>query len=174
MKTKITGVQISSWICALLILAMIVLLFTPYWQYTTKEKNPDTGKREEVTKTISISDYVWFPRDHKDLAKDYEKTTDLEMSVNDEVTMPIVLLLLGAIGCIYGAINAKTFVAPLATLLLGAYSGMCYASSAFLKMGIGNGCQTRMIVSFAAAAVGLAGLAVYIISAVAKKKVAAK
>lgn len=133
MKNKIGLAQIFSWVSVLMILVMIVMLFTPSWEYKTKEKDPETNKRVEVTKTPSISDYVWFPKDHKDLTKQYEKDYDTKMMINDEVTMPVLLMVLGIALGIFALIKSKTLIGPLSALALGAYSIYGYHASAFIK-----------------------------------------
>ena len=55
MKTLKNKTVLTNMVCALLMIVLLVLQFLPYWQYAE-----DGG-------SCSISGYVWFPTDHKEL-----------------------------------------------------------------------------------------------------------
>ena len=184
MKIRLTSTMIINWICLLMIAVMIALLFTPYFTYETKVKNPDTGKREEVTKVISINDYVWSPRDHKDMTKEFdnlyediygkppkgatkeEKEAWPKFWINDMVTAPVLTLFLGiAVGIISLFYSSKPFTSLLA-LILGALSAISYAT--LPEYSLGNPAP-QIAAACAAAAVGLFGI-VWFFVRMAKKK----
>lgn len=169
MKIQLTSTRIANWIALLLILAMIVLLFTPYWTYETKEKNPETGKRETVTKEISISEYVWFPKEHRDMTKEFKalypeipkKATEEEIAkipqfwINDLVLMPALVLLLGLV---IGAISLWYSDVPFSSLLALALGGLgAYSYITRPEFWLGNP-MPHIVVSFITAGVGLIGL----------------
>lgn len=169
MKIQLTSTKIINWISILLILVMIVLMFTPYWTYETREKNPETGKREEVVKDISINDYVWFPKDHKDLTKEFEdlypeppkglskeeKEAWPKFSVNDLVTIPVLVLLLGVVVGIISLFRSHKPYSALLALLLGGFSTYSYITRP--EFWLGNPVP-HIIVSAITAAVGLVGV----------------
>lgn len=143
MKLKAMSTPIINWICALLVVVMLVMLFTPYWTYTAKETNEATGVREDVTKVASISGYIWIPREHKNLTAEFEKIythineingiTDkdymVKFWVNDLSVMP-VLILAGAVICIL--LSALYSKYPL-TALLAAVLGIVTANAFFIS-----------------------------------------
>ena len=138
MKLKLTSTRIINWISVLLILVMVVLLFTPYWTYETKEKVD--GKRVTVEKTISINEYVWFPKEHKDMTKEFEdlypeppkKATEEEIAkmpkfwINDLVLMPALVLLVGVVVGIISLWYPDTVFSALLALALGGLGTYSY------------------------------------------------
>lgn len=180
MKIQLTSTRIINWISVLLILVMVVLLFTPYWTYETKEKNPETGKREDVVKEISINEYVWFPREHKDMTKEFEalypeipkKATEEEIAqipqfwINDLVLMPVLVLL---VGVVMGAISLWHPDSPFSCLLalaLGALGAYGYITRP--EFWLGNP-MPHIIVSCITAAVGLVGFVWFFVKSALKK-----
>lgn len=170
MKLELTSTRIINWISLLMILVMIVLLFTPYWTYTTKEKNPETGKREEVTKTISINDYVWFPYNHKDLTKGFENMYENkdDFWINDMVLMPVLVLLAGTV---FGVISLWHSAVPFSSLLalfLGSLGLYGYLGCREFG-GMGGSPTIHVVFAGVTAAVGLAGVVTFIVKLVLKK-----
>ncbi len=194
MKFELTGMRIINWICVLMILVMIVMLFNPYWQYTTKEKNAETGEREEVTKVISINDYVWFPRDHKQMTTEFKaifekinedngtenKEDEVEFWINDLVLMPVLVLVAGvAVGAISLWYSKVPFSSVLALILggLGTYSyitrpefGFICPLPEFVEEAVVGNPLLHIIVSAATAALGIAGIVWFVVKGVLKKK----
>ena len=160
MRKTFRGAPIFTIISLLMIVAMIAMLFVPYWQTEVTEKN-DEGKKVDVVKEISISEFTWFPKDYKDLQKDYEKQFDVDFIINDEATMPAILLVLGFALCIFSLARINSALGSLSALGLGIFSAYGYWTSNFLKTGFTW--QTNLIVSIAAAAVGLIGSIVFLV-----------
>ena len=52
---------LCSVVCSVLMLAILVLMFVPFWSYVGE--NEETFEPE--TRTTSINGYLWFPSDHK-------------------------------------------------------------------------------------------------------------
>lgn len=168
MKNKIGLAQVFTWVSILMILVMIVMLFTPSWKYETKERID--GKMTTVEKEPSIAGFVWFPSEHKGLVKEYEKTTDAEFVINDEVTMPVLLMVLGVALGIFALVKSKSLIGPLAAFALGAYSIYGYHASDFIKTA---SCWNRNVtVSYIATAVGLVCVVAHIVVVILKKKAA--
>lgn len=60
--------SICNIICAVLVAVLLVTFFVlPFWSYTAKTTSAITDKTVVEDRTISLGDYVWFTRDHKDL-----------------------------------------------------------------------------------------------------------
>lgn len=180
MKIQITSTKIVNWLCILMILVMIVMLFTPYWTYVTKEKNPDTGKREEVTKVISISDYVWFPRDHKDMTAQFEdlypempkglskeeKEAWPKYWINDLVLMPALVLVAGIAVGIVTLFYSHLPLSSLLALILGGLGTYSYLARPEFKLGDPT---IHIVVSAVTAALGLAGVVWFFVRKALKK-----
>lgn len=174
MKIQLTGTRIINWIALLMILVTIVLLFQPNWTYETKEKVD--GKRVEVTKVISINDYVWFPKEHKDMTKVFQDMYEELYGdkdyfwINDMVTMPVLFL---ALGVVLGILSLWHQMAPMASglaLFLGGYGAYSFLVRPEWK--IGAMYMPILIMCFVTAAVGLAGVVWYTVVWTKKKKAA--
>ena len=168
MKNKIGLAQILTLVSVLMILAMIVAMVTPCWEYETRERID--GKMTVVEKECSISGFVWFPRDHNDLVKNYEKDTDTEFVINDEVTMPALLLLLGVALSIFALMKSKSLIGPLSAFGLGLYSIYGYLASDFIKTA---SCWNRnLTLSYVATGVSFVCVVLFIVTTILKKKAA--
>lgn len=180
MKTKLSVTRIANWISLLLILAMIVMTFLPCWTYETKEKVEIDGKKQNitVTKEVSISEYVWFLREHKDLTSEfedaYEDAYDEELFVNDMITAPALLL---ALGIALGILSLWHQTLPLGSALaavLGIITGIGY--SGWRVYAMAPLLDTVILVSFVVAGVAallLAGSVVELVLPKVKKAKAA-
>lgn len=111
-------------LCALLMTILLVLQFTPFWQYG------------EAGESVSISGYVWFPSDHKALETWLGEQVE-GFNLNSFVGTPILILALstlGAVLCLIKPDRRWTAVLPIAC---GAAGTICYLSNAALKLGMG-------------------------------------
>ncbi len=171
MKNKIGLAQIFTWVSVLTIAVMIAMMFTPCWEFETRERI--NGKMTVVDKECSIAGFVWFPEDNSGLVKDYEKETDTEFMINDEVTMPVLLMVLGVALGIFALVKSKSLIGPLAAFGLALYSVYGYHASDFIKTA---SCWERNVtVSYIATAVGLVCVVVHVVILISKKmKKAAK
>lgn len=83
MKNKFfTVTRICNLLCVILMLALLVMQFLPYWL--------DKDNLE-----VSLAEYVWNPTDHKDMSKQFKanyQTFGVEYDINDLVTGPIILM----------------------------------------------------------------------------------
>ena len=168
---KLSVTRIANWISLLLILAMIAVTFLPCWTYQTKEKVEIDGKKQNVTvtKEVSISEYTWFLKDHKDLTKEFEDLYEDEEDffVNDMITAPALLMVLGvALGILslwYQALPAGTALA----LLLSIVTAIGYNVSP--EYGLGSCMQTVTLVSYVALGISAVGMALSVLEILNKK-----
>ncbi len=172
MKIKLTGTRVINWVALLMILVTVVLLFLPNWTYETKEKVD--GKRVDVTKVISINDYVWFPKEHKDMTKIIENMyEDLYGDkdyfwINDMVTMPVLFL---AMGIGLGLLSLWHQMVPMASglaLFLGGYG--TYSFLVRPEWAIGSMYTPILVMCIVTAVVGAAGVAWYAVVRYKEKK----
>lgn len=111
-------------VCALLLMILFILQFTPFWQYG------------EAGESCSISSYVWFPSDQKELESWLGAQAE-DHDLNSFVGMPILTLVLSAAGavlCLIKPDNGWTALLPTACGLFGAIG---YLTTPALKLGMG-------------------------------------
>lgn len=176
MEKKFHIAPILSVLCILVILAMIAVMFLPYGNTRTVTHYDEEGAHYKDV-TISTNDFVWFPMDYTQIQNDYIQTYydgyDIEFSmlINDIVTMPALLLVLGVVLCIVTLLKLDSLRGALSASALGIYSAIGYATSHFWALGINwNAC---LITSFIATGVGLISLVILLIPII-KKKIAEK
>ena len=94
-------------VCAVLMAVLLALQFVPFWTVEDSQ--------------VSISSYVWFPGEHKDL--EGQLTAQVEgYTLSGMVPMPILLLVLSAAGvvlCIVKRDNALSALVPAACGVIG-------------------------------------------------------
>ena len=114
---KVKALNIAA---ACLMILMLVLQFTPFWQYPLL-----SSKTEQTEKTVSIQGYVWFPDNHKDLDKALRaQTEDPSFKVGKIVGMPILELVLCTVGAVFCFLRSKyslTLLFPIAAGATGIY-----------------------------------------------------
>lgn len=120
-NTKLT--RICNIICAALMLALIVCQFLPFW--TT------TANGEE----ISIQEYTWLPHHNVELDKQFKADIGKDYGINDVVLMPIVVLVIGALGVIFTVMWSKKCIIMVCPLLVGALSTYEYLTNPAFQMG---------------------------------------
>ncbi len=174
MKSK-SLIRITNVIASVLMLAMIVMLFVPYWQ---------TG-----TKSVSINGYTWMPDDQPELQEyfvadaiekgllevydptDYVVEDEAKTLVNGIVTAPVMILLLGVLAVVMCFVKSKGVYTCLIALVLGSIGGYRFLNNPQLALGSLH--MVFVALLFATAAVGLAGVVIAIIAKV-KKSLAAR
>lgn len=130
-------------ICAVLMVVLLVLQFTPFWHYG------------EAGEACSISDYVWFPTDHKDveswIAGQVEGHT-----LNGFVAMPILVLVLSAVGAVLCMVKLDNGWMALLPTACGAVGSVAYLMDAALKLGAGW--MWHLVICIALLALGILNL----------------
>lgn len=131
-------------ICAVLMLVLLVLQFMPFWTYS----DPATS--------VSIQGYIWFPGDHTGLDKALKESVSADYSINDVLLMPILTLVLGAVGivlCLIQSDNPFVSLLPAACGLAGTWG---YLTGAAFH--VGSGWEFHLILCIALLALGLISL----------------
>lgn len=147
-KEKLNLVVIlTNIVCTLLLLAMFALLFLPTWPY-------EDGM-------LTAASYIGFPTEKLMLLKGFKDTLNLPKipSVNDVVTIPIVALLMAAVGVVVTFLSQKVPVAALAALVGGLVGTIGYAVNPFY--GLAKTQTILIIVSAVTAVAGLIGIVLF-------------
>lgn len=145
-KTATRCATLCNSICVILSLSLLILQFSPFWQ--TEEG------------AVAIQGYVWFPTSHAGLQSVLREATGNDaFSVNDILTMPILVLLTGTAGIVIGLWKRQK---PLA-LLLPTFCGLVgiwgYLVNPVMRLGMNWGLHLGLCVAMAVTgAVGLLAL----------------
>lgn len=147
--SKKPSVSMLNLVSAALMLVLLILQFTPFWHFD--------GESEQSS---SIQSYVWFPEDHKELDSYLSESCGVDYSLNSIVAMPVLVLVLGAVGvvlCIMKGRHWATALLPAACGLVGTWG---YLSRAAYHLGSGWGfhlvlCIAVLILGVSAAVLGV-------------------
>lgn len=123
MKKTNTARTICYIICALLMVALAAYQFMPFW--TVGEDS------------TSLQGYTWFPDNHKAISKFFRSEINPDYKVNDVILLPIVSLVVGALGAILCLIYPKKLwiiVFPILDSVMGIVS---YLTNPYIQMGEG-------------------------------------
>ena len=158
-------ISLCNCVCALLLLATLVMQFQPFWTCSGCKSH------KGVDKEVSIAEYLWIPKHHQPIA---DEMTDLYRDIygsdyKDPATgkkfkfkansiLPATLTvfvgsIVGIVGCV---IFRKKFFMSAVALVVGAAGIMGHLSYPALK--VGHNAQTHLIllcVVTAAAAISL-------------------
>lgn len=111
MKNVNKVAKICCIVCAVLMLAVLVLQYMPYWSFDTDSS--------------SIADYLWWPDHHKALTKELRGILGRDFEVRLIAPMPLIVLLAGILGmivCVWKPGKVGSFIFPLiagATAVIG-------------------------------------------------------
>ena len=139
--------RLGAIVCAVLMLAVLVLQFTPYWHI---------GEGEEQ-QNVSIGAYVWFPTDHKEVDTYMKEQVSSDFNISGVVGVHSLVLVLSAAGLVLCLIKPAMPVSPV--LVMGSsVSGLvgCLGMKAFQ---LGSTWAVLLILFIAALVMG--GLTLY-------------
>lgn len=134
-------------ICAVLMLVLLVLLVLQFMPF---------GTYGDPATPVSIQGYIWFPGDHTGLDKALKESVSADYSINDVLLMPILTLVLGAVGivlCLIQSDNPFVSLLPAACGLAGTWG---YLTGAAFH--VGSGWVFHLILCIALLALGLISL----------------
>ena len=141
MKTNI--VKYLSFALAIVILALLVMQFLPFWS-TEKE-------------TVSINDYLWMPNEHKSVTKLFKaELDDKKFDPIKIVLWPVLTLVLGVAGIILCFIKKDTLLPYLMTILCGLAGMLTYLTNPVYQWGANW--IVHLIVAIVVLVAGVAGL----------------
>ena len=139
--------RLGAIVCAVLMLAVLVLQFTPYWHIGEGEEQQD----------VSIGAYVWFPTDHKEVDTYMKEQVSSDFNISGVVGVHSLVLVLSAAGLVLCLIKPAMPVSPV--LVMGSsVSGLvgCLGMKAFQ---LGSTWAVLLILFIAALVMG--GLTLY-------------
>lgn len=145
-KNKVNLTTVFNIVCAVVLVAFFLVQFLPFWTYTTIEGSDKTAaligltveEGEEVEKTISLAQYLWFTEEHEDLFGHWKRMKDFDgnpLTQNEIVVMPFLctlLVILGTFFCLWK--NDKTWTCLFA-LIVGVYATITYLTTPILQTG---------------------------------------
>lgn len=161
---NVNKLQLSNYICAFMCLLVLITQFLPFWNCS------DCREHEDVDKTVSIAEYVWFPDHHRPITKgmtdvyleaygeDYtdEDGKKYKFAVDDIVT-PLVILLAGSIiGAVLGFVFSDKSTVALLSTIVGGVGLYWYLTCPAMK--IGASWYLHLIVYALAAVAGIGAL----------------
>lgn len=114
-------------VCAILMLALLVSQFMPFWQYADKDE----------TVTVSIQEYVWMAYEHDDLPDSFKDALGEKVNLNQIVLMPIVCLVACAVGVVMCLRSIDGPVTAIASLIAGGFGVWGYLTVPAYKLGAG-------------------------------------
>ncbi|MBQ8952614.1 MAG: hypothetical protein IJ048_00730 [Clostridia bacterium] len=139
--------RLFNFICAALMLILLVLQFTPFWRYGDPEQ------------TASIQGYVWMPSDHSALEKQLQADLDdSSFTVEHILAMPILVMILCAVGIVFCLIKSENAFISLLPAFAGLIGAWGYAAGAAFHQGGNWGLHLALcIIIFALGAISVAG-----------------
>ena len=139
--------RLGAIVCAVLMLAVLVLQFTPFWHIGEGEEQQD----------VSIGAYVWFPTDHKEVDTYMKEQVSSDFNISGVVGVHSLVLVLSVAGLVLCLVKPAMPVSPV--LVMGSsVSGLvgCLGMKAFQ---LGSTWAVLLILFIAALVMG--GLTLY-------------
>ena len=93
-------------VCAVLMLAVLELQFTPFWHIGEGEEQQD----------VSIGAYVWFPSDHKEVDTYMKEQVSSDYTISGVVGVHSLVLVLSAVGLVLCLIKPTMPVTPVVVI----------------------------------------------------------
>lgn len=114
--------RVGAIVCAVLMLAVLVLQFTPFWHVGEGEEQQD----------VSIGAYVWFPSDHKEVDAYMKEQVGSDYTISGVVGVHTLVLVLSAVGLVLCLIKPAMPLSPILVMGSG-LSGLvgCLGMKAF-------------------------------------------
>lgn len=120
-KHTIRPSDLTNWLCALIILVLLVLMFMPFWNFDGQ--------------SVSVNSYIWFPEDHGALNSYFTASLGSSVYVNDVAFAPVFTFVMGAIFVALQAFFRRVPFAPVGAIVVGLVGMSGYLSSDVLRLG---------------------------------------
>ena len=115
---------VCNYICAALMLILLVLQFLPgYW--TAQKAKPEKDGSYK-TDTASLQGYMWVPSEHTLLDDYFDDLYGDDLVMNDAVMMPIVTLVCGVLHLVFCVFMSDKGTLALLPAIAGAYGVIGY------------------------------------------------
>ena len=115
--------KLVHYVCAALLLVLLVMQFTPFWHYG------------EAGETVSISGYIWFPSDHNDLTSYLQQMVGSDFTIDTILVPCILMLLLSAAGAVLCVIKPGEWLASLLAVACGLSGVIGFLTCPALRLG---------------------------------------
>lgn len=122
-KSRMNRVSVMNIVCAVLMLALLVMQFTPFWQYG------------EDGATASIGGYIWFPTENAEV-ESYLKANVDGFAIDQLVAVAVLILVLSAAGAALCLIKPQMAVTPVVTMACGLLGMYAYLAKPALRLGM--------------------------------------
>lgn len=147
---------ICSIVCSVLMLAIFVLMFVPFWSY--EGMNEETFEPEN--RIVSINGYLWFPSDHDGVEDVFNAPVDgvpVETQTDaNTIALPIGMQILfagfGIVLCIWKAKSSAVALLPIACGAFGIY-GYIFVDA--LRLGVTGVWVASLVLSILALVLGI-------------------
>lgn len=123
MKHIKKNVSICNYVCAGLMLILLVLQFMPFWEV------PD--------KTVSIQSYIWQPDTNKEVTDYLRLKLGADYKIDQIIAMPIWSIILCVAGIICSLIKPKSFFTALIPAFCGVIGIWGYLTKPAFQLGTG-------------------------------------
>ena len=165
MKKDITT-MICNLVCAVLLLATIVMMCQPFWTCSGCKTH------KEVEKDVSVAEYMWIPKHHTPIAEDmtdyykeiYGKNyrdaegRKFKFKANEILPTMLTAFLGSIVGILGGIFLRKKFYVAVAPLVVGVAGIIGFTTCPALM--IGKSTQAQLILAIVVAAAGLISLVI--------------
>lgn len=119
---------------ALMMLALLLCQFAPFWQYADPEGS---------LKTSSLQGYIWFPNNDKALG-DMLATSADGFDINALVTCPVFQLLFASAGILLFLFMPRSILPALLGGFAGIFGIAGFATQPLLRLGLNWGLQLAL------------------------------
>lgn len=118
---KYPSVALCNAACAILMVALLILQFTPFWELDGQQ--------------ISIGGYIWFPTDHEDLTTHFREVVAPDFKVDSLVLSSLIQLLLPAAGIALLLYDKESIYIPICSAVCGIGLLWSYLSKPVFRLG---------------------------------------